>query len=325
MIKKYTFYLFLLFYLFSNINISHAVWNGSIDLENKRAVSVHFGQYTLYCSSGFLYSPRIVFTAAHVLHPGDDRIVEHFKPAPSDWIWVGMPNAKIKSGTTRIQAEKIFISDEYKSRDFWTKNGNRVTRINDFAVIILKKPIFINDKKVELLTPELHQSFIDSAESVKFSGYGATKSQELGKSCDNRQPYSHEATVINKNIYTDRLIWTSTLNVKVNAGMPNTCDGDSGSGYIKHYFDKYIYLGAVGSGGWQNHNCGSYEPFLNLDSVGGADPVYLFKDLIAEAEKYVADNPYIENKKNIIICIKNKTIKKIIAINPACPAGFKKK
>jgi hypothetical protein len=54
---------------------------------------------------------------------------------------------------------------------------------------------------------------------------------------------------------------------------------------------------------------------------------------VAEAEKFVADNPYVEpktastgfNNKTTAICVKGKTTKKVTAVKPKCPAGYKKK
>jgi hypothetical protein len=65
----------------------------------------------------------------------------------------------------------------------------------------------------------------------------------------------------------------------------------------------------------------------------GAAAAYDYLDLIAEAEKFVADNAYVEpkvtnsssNKKATINCIKGKTTKKVTAINPKCPVGYTKK
>jgi hypothetical protein len=65
----------------------------------------------------------------------------------------------------------------------------------------------------------------------------------------------------------------------------------------------------------------------------GSVAAYDYLDLIAEAEKYVADNPYVEPKSKsagfnnnvTITCIKGKTTKKVSDITPKCPKGFKKK
>jgi hypothetical protein len=58
-----------------------------------------------------------------------------------------------------------------------------------------------------------------------------------------------------------------------------------------------------------------------------------YLDLVSQAEKFVADNPYVEpkvtnsssNKKTTITCIKGKASTKVTAINPKCPVGYKKK
>jgi hypothetical protein len=92
-------------------------------------------------------------------------------------------------------------------------------------------------------------------------------------------------------------------------------------------------LGASGSGSYGNHNCENYRPYLTEVTISASDPVYLYKDLIAEAEKYVAANPYIDpnasnlpvSKKLTISCIKGKVTKKISGMNPKCPRGFKVK
>jgi hypothetical protein len=65
----------------------------------------------------------------------------------------------------------------------------------------------------------------------------------------------------------------------------------------------------------------------------GSVAAYDYLDLIAEAEKYVADNPYVEPKSKsagfnnnvTITCIKGKKTKKVSDIAPKCPKGFKKK
>ena len=90
--------------------------------------------------------------------------------------------------------------------------------------------------------------------------------------------------------------------------------------------------GAAGAGSLNQHNCATHLPALEQEAINGAYPVYLFKDLIAEAEKYVAENPYVEpksnnagfNSKTTITCAKGKTTKKVTGLTPKCPKGFKK-
>jgi hypothetical protein len=309
---------------------ANAVWKGTINFEDKRTVPILFHSGSVYCASGFLYSPRIVFTVAHSLFVEND--LEKEQVTKRNKIWVGYPNDTLNPGVRRVEVEKYFIPEGYKSRTAWT-GGNRITRINDFAVLVLRSPLPTDSKPVELLTPELHDQYIQSNEQINLTGYGTQLPEQAGRECENRRPNGYQSTLIGKTISTGNVSWTSTLNTKVAPGMPNLCDGDSGAGYTKLLPDKYIYLGASGAGGFKNHNCSTYLPWINEESIAGADPVYLFQDLIAEAEKYVADNPYVApkttntgfNNKTTITCVKGKTKKKVTGLTPKCPKGFKKK
>jgi hypothetical protein len=309
---------------------ANAVWRGTTNYEDKRTVPILFDYEMVPCASGFLYSPRIVFSVAHNFFKENDLEKEQITRRQSTW--VGYPNETLNRGVRRILVEKYFISDQYKSRTAWT-GGNRLTRINDFAVLVLKSPLPIDNKPVELLTPELHDQFMKSNEQINLSGYGAQLREHSGRECINRSPSSYQSTITTKEIATGNYSWSATLNLKVGPGMPNLCDGDSGAGYTKLLPDKYIYLGAAGAGGFNQHNCETWLPNINSESINGADPVYLFTDLIAQAEKYVADNPYIEpktkntgfNNKITITCLKGTTARKVSGITPKCPVGFKKK
>ena len=307
-----------------------AVWKGTLDPENKRAVPVLYGPNGACNSSGFLYSPRIVFTAAHVLFFGDDRKTEHTQLRPT--MWIGYPGEDVSNSSRRVESEKFFVPSNYEGRDLW-KGGNTATRKNDFAVIVLKSPLPVDKKRIELLTPELHDKYILNKEPVSLTGYGYQTQEDHGRCREFKSPSSFTSNVTDRVVSTPRSSWVSTLNTRVDPGMPNMCDGDSGSGYVKIFPDRYVYLGASGSGSYGNHNCENYRPYLTEVTISASDPVYLYKDLIAEAEKYVAANPYIElnasnlpqNKKLTISCIKGKVTKKISGMNPKCPRGFKAK
>lgn len=320
----------IVFITASSVSPVNAVWKGSTNFEDKRTVPILFHSEQVPCASGFLYAPRIVLTVAHSVFAEND--IEREQVTKRSSIWVGYPNDTLNPGVRRVLVEKYFIPEGYKSRSAWT-GGNRLTRINDFAVLVLKSPLPIDNKPVEFLTPQLHEQYIQANESINLTGYGAQAKDQVGKLCENRRPSSYQSSITGKSVSAGSYSWTATLNTKVAPGMPNLCDGDSGAGYTKLLPDKYIYLGAAGAGSMNQHNCESWPQALTYESINGADPVYLFLDLIAEAEKYVADNPYIEPKTNsagfnnkiTITCVKGKTIKKVSAVNPKCPKGFNKK
>jgi hypothetical protein len=309
--------------LIATLNPANAVWKGFDDPNNKRAVPIFMEKYGNYCNgSGFLYSSRIVFTVAHGIFRGDDRQSE--PKVKFEKLWVGVPGKKVAANSERIESAKILVPENYKHRNFWL-GGKRLNRENDFAIIVLKEPITVDSKPVELLTPELHQQYIANNEEVSLMGYGGNDVDTLNKTCDIITPKSMTSNVISNNLNLGDIEWTARLNMKVLPGKPNICDGDSGAGYVKILEDKYIYLGAQSSG-ISNHNCGSWAPDINSETINGTDPVYLYLDLVKQAEDYVVANPYVAPvAEKTIKCAKGKKTKKITSANPKCPKGFKEK
>ena len=72
-----------------------------------------------------------------------------------------------------------------------------------------------------------------------------------------------------------------------------------------------------------------------MTTINGADPVYLYLDLIVQAEQYVKENPYSDpkirsmlpektGKKTTIVCQKGSKTKKIKGIKPRCPKHYRK-
>lgn len=263
---------------------TYGVWRGTLDLQNKRAVPILYGAFGSCTSSAFLYSPRIVFTAAHVLYEGDDRKIKPTKVRST--VWVGKPGEAVTTYSSRVASEKIFTPSNFVARDLWN-GGSTITRQNDFAVIVLSEPLPVDDKRVELLTPGLHEKYIENREKISLTGYGYQTINDHGKCNENRLPTSFTSTVISKTFQAGNQRWTTTLNTQVEGNQPNMCDGDSGSGYVKISENGYTYLGASGAGSYWNHNCENYLPALYQTTTNAADPVYLFLDLIAQAEKYL--------------------------------------
>lgn len=306
----------------SNVN---AVWNGTSALGDKRAVALFmFSDPRATCgASAFLYSSRIVFTAAHNLFNEDDRKAEHTESILRKSLWVGYPGEKITFNLKRIETEKFFYPKNYKGRDY-NRGGKRITRNNDFAVLVLKEPMPIDEKRVELLTPELHDSFILNGETIDLVGYGAQSASDLNECPTDRSPMKYQSTITSKVINVGNQEWTATLNFKTAPGKPSGCDGDSGAGFYKEYSDRYLYLGATGAGAIDFHNCASWQEALSKEGIMGAWPVYLYLDLIKEAEEYVKANPYVAPSVNkSIVCKKGKKKRILTSENPKCPKGFK--
>lgn len=301
---------------------AHAVWKGTEVISPTRAVPVIFQEKELYCASGWLYSSRIVFTAAHVLYFGNDMTNNY--TTVRNKIWFGLPGSTVDYGMKLVESEKIFVPDNFVGRDAF-RGGNFLTRQNDFGVVVLKEPIQIDDKPVEFLTEAMHDQFISDKESIEFTGYGLQGPNDTN-TCFKRKPMKTSMKIASKTIDASPFKFTTTLNFQVAPNESNLCDGDSGSGYVKDYGDKYLYLAANGAGSFMNHNCETWKEAIGSTTYNGADPVYKYMDLIKQAEEYVKANPYVAPViKKSIKCFKGKKVITVKTESPSCPKGYKQK
>lgn len=254
------------------INPSFAIENGEKEKNPSRVVVLYWEQQP--GCSGYLYEPRIVFTAAHCLI---------YSQLPTS---VGLPNK-----TTGLSAEKVSIQDILFSDQYNKLNPYE----NDFAILILSKPIEVNDKIV-LLNEEIKNKIYNSQVQAKISGYGY-QSPNRNMTEIVRDAHFFYGTIVN---ISDEIEIS-------NNGVGGVCSGDSGGPNTIMYEGKEVYLGAT-SHGWNQPNCG-------LWAGGGQktllfDPVYKHDRLINDAKTMVA--PVIVTKnKNVVIGnkIKNKCVK----------------
>jgi secreted trypsin-like serine protease len=330
---------------------ANAVWNGTDAVEGNRVIAFYNGPPTekeQTAATGFLYSPYIVFTVAHAFF-GDDRVeVPRYRDIPYS---VGLPGAKSGSNAKRILVKKVFIAKNFTNRNMFQDGGTHITRQNDFAVLVLSEKLPLDNKKVFLLTPETHEKMIAEKSTVVLTGYGhQTADSEINPQSPDekldRTPKSINIQMYGKQVPIQSLngvfpfnrypgrnfTYDQTLNFYIPYGSNTSiCSGDSGSPYYIDGGDSITYLGANSSAVGIS-NCGT----MQMATAGGyisGDPVYLYKDLISEAEKYVADNfyatPKVSNsspsRKFTITCISGKTTKKVSGVNPKCPKGFKLK
>jgi len=146
---------------------ANAGLNAEIDLSNPRIVPIYgsdsptppnIGDQASY--SGFLYSSRIVFSAAHSEVQFDrDGNRTTFN---SKYIYVGRPNSTAGDYKGLVKVEKRFIAKNYRF--------NNAT-LDDFAIYVLEKDL-IPAAPVKLLTPELEIEIRASQTPIKMHGYG---------------------------------------------------------------------------------------------------------------------------------------------------------
>lgn len=231
------------------VNPSFAIENGEKEKDPSRVVVLYFGEYP--GCSGYLYEPRIVFTAAHCL------IYAHVPTS------VGLPNK-----TTGLDVEKVSIQDILFADQYNKSNPYQ----NDFAILILSSPIKINNKIV-LLNEEIKNKIQNDKIQVKTAGYGEQDSSGTARETIRDARY----------IYGTLLDISNEINI-VNPLPGNVCNGDSGGPNTITYNNQEVYLGAT-SHGFNQPNCGRWAG--GGSKILQFDPVYKFNTTISKAKDIV--------------------------------------
>ena len=320
---------------------ANAIENGESALNHPRVVSMYFANpynaNDLFPNcSGWLYSPRIVFTAGHCVYDGFEKPKKILRSASNTF--VGKPGAVTTYGlpTSQVRALKIYVYDTFEW--YSATPGGTLSYKDDFAVVVLEKPL-ANVETAAIGTKEFLDNLISKNEFIETSGYGYQDNSRQNK--PGTEPKKARFQLISfetgmktvaefKQKFNRTYFQEDAAFVKLPKNGAAPCDGDSGSGYFFNNNGKFTYLGAM-MGLLGSPNCG-LETWTDT-AVGPFRPVYLDVGLVNLAEKYVGDNPYVEpkvtnsssNKKTTINCIKGKTTKKVTGANPKCPVGYTKR
>jgi hypothetical protein len=316
--------------LFSQIlTPANASFNSPINLENPRVVPV-FGQLQLQgvtidaVWSGYLYSPRIVFSAAHSNYKFDNNGNRILSEMALDT--VGKPNSNAFDKTGRVKVIKTFIGD-YKL----TSSGS----VNDFIVYVLERDL-VPISKGNLLTAEIEKELVAVQSEVKIHGYGEYQDRCPGQPgpCNSfRDPkmrtseFPRSPTGIMKLVAPSYFPWLSSDQKTdfANETLVSdnlACSGDSGGPVTAVYKGTSYYLGIALSGA-NVRACGAGRVNDPTKPYGYFSPVYKHLDLIKAAEDFIKVNS-ATTSKTTITCSKGKSVKKISGANPKCPKGFKR-
>jgi hypothetical protein len=321
--------------IISSAPISQAALNAQVNLDNPRVVPI-FGQdgpsevRLMAGWSGFLYSPRIVLSAAHSHYRFDNngnRIL--IEPA---FITVGKPNSSAKDAEGRAKVIKTFVAD-------FTQMGN------DFIVLVLDRDL-VTVSPAKLMTAEIEAELVNARSEVVFHGYGEYRDRcapgeknPCKKDWNNLNHRTSELPRIarmNLAPLSDSYFSWLTGNQRTELretiiSNPQGCPGDSGGPITTAYKGDLIYLGQ-GLAGANVYACGagdSKSKENSLDSFGWFSPIYKHLDLLKEAEAFVAQQ--VTAKKSVtdkpatsITCVKGKLTKKFSGPNAKCPKGYKK-
>ena len=245
--------------------------------------------------SGFLYSDRIVFTAAHsVEFLGDDF---------ANTAWLLAPGVKNGLDQKKYRIQKILKAPTYRARV-----GTDNTRVDDFAIIILRESMPVQNKVV-VASPADIESFIREKAPVEMVGYGFQNesSRTNLQWRDSQSPHKMKSVLVSgedlRKYYSTNQGLIEPNQTILDLGIPNTekngsvCDGDSGAGFFVQKGDVRYYLGAVGGAQAGITNCRSFLKFPPAGGMSGVNPAHKSISIIKEAEDFVANEKKLEAAK----------------------------
>ena len=310
---------------------ANAMENGFDAPKDGRTVPIIVQPMGIVCT-GFMYSERIVFTAGHCLHNMQSK--QRFEN-----VQVGAPNETYTSNSKTTAVLMSFVAPNWGN--FGWSDETNFNPTGEFGIFVLKQPIKLSGK-VEVASAEKLNQLTAAKSMITNVAYGKQTPNDSYSGLPSRSAKYAEFPIVPyetvKSSIEGALSWSGkkkynmTFHVLQVPGGPSTCSSDSGSPFYVKENDKFIYIGPLSNGLGGIPNC-SGKPWEDSKMYMGAAAAHDYLDLIAEAEKFVADNPYVEpkvtnsssNKKITINCIKGKVTKKVSEVNPKCPVGYKKK
>jgi hypothetical protein len=284
----------------SSISLAHSVEFGQDATGDPNVIDVGG-------SSGFLYSDRLVFTAAHVIVGVEETTLEETTKRIAYWETDGFvypPGIGNRVGQKKYRVKKVLVNPTYKPR-----SANDNVRKNDFAILILQESIPMKNQVVVASESDI-ATFIKDRNPVYMVGYGfQNSSQRTPSQSGTRSPHkmtsylaSNEELKEYFRINLQKIAPTQTLldyGVLNSEKFGSVCDGDSGAGFFVEKGDTRYYLGPVGGqqAGIPNCQSASWATFGIGGGMSGITATNKFVQLIKEAESLVADDKQKEIKK----------------------------
>lgn len=240
-------------------------------------------------TSGFLYSERIILTAAHVL--GQLRI----QPNGDTDGFVYAPGLADKTNAKRYRIVKAFIPKTFINAD----PSKEIQPIDDFAIVVLEEDMPLKIK-VEIATEAQMNEFAKLKTKIEMVGYGLHNgSQRINSMYDqNRAPHKLMSYLYSPEMMVE--FHTREFQVpfwkKVEWGAihkkeyGSICNQDSGSGFYVEEKNVRYYVGTAGNGnGISNCQADGSVKFAPNGGMSWFPAPFKFLDLLKSAESFVSE------------------------------------
>jgi Trypsin len=332
--KRFVFSLVLIVGLLPlNLNSANAIYGGTLATGDSRVVKIWEDENLPNGCSAALLTPQIVISAAHCTdhrtpHEGMAYETSAFIPAKQWWASPPGVDASVVDLSTRVKIVKGYITKGYKNLNPCTSSG--CTQIDDIVFYILEKPL-VASYSIPIATEADVAKIKQQKMVVTHIGYGYQGDVKSSKNIDGK-PYKIPGTAVNEIVRignpekeTNKIIRT------IQSKTQSLCPGDSGSPvYVNiNGVEKNLAVQFAGSGMCVGEAPGQVPDAMNTLVYPYIDLLRsepLAASLIAEYDRDVAaDKAAAASKATSITCVKGKLTKKVNAVKPVCPTGYKKK
>ena len=336
--------------IFASVFVSgtttQAIYGGDSAIGDTRVASLIVGSVTSRSSSCTvsLLTPQIVVGAAHC---SDVRTTHYGLPydsssfTPYADFWVAQPGVDISKDdtSTRVKVVKGYITKGW-SNTFPCTATSACTQVDDIVFWVLEKPL-VASYAMTVANAEEVATLKYLGSQVTHIGYGMHKFLENSDGTP-KKIFGNATSLDNsqQGKITGRTIITKTSTTQ------SLCPGDSGSPVYSTFsgLEKIFAVQYAGYGG--GGLCDTNPWPAGKTPMVQNTLIYPYIDLIRSeplAVALVAAFDSIEvatttvpaittvptvvatQKATTITCVKGKTTKKVTAVNPKCPTGYKKK
>ena len=321
---------------------TQAIYGGDSAIGDTRVASLIVGSTTKRNSCTVsLLSPQIVVGAAHCSDYGTTHYglpYESSSFTPYADLWVAQPGVDISKDdtSTRVKVVKGYITKGWSNTSCTATSACQ--QVDDIVFWVLEKPL-VSSYLMTVANAQEVAALESSGSQVTHIGYGYYKLLTDANPVDGtpRKIFGNATSLPN---YQQGRLTGKTIITKTSTTQ-SVCPGDSGSPVYSTFSGKekifavqyapYAGGGLCDTNPWpaektpmaQNTLIYPYIDLIRSEPLAAAVVAAFDSSNVTTATTVPA--VIATQKSATISCVKGKIVKKVTAVNPKCPTGYKKK